>query len=43
MLEYAFKIMLQSSRNVLQIYLLSQNEKLLPITLALLSNHDINL
>jgi len=42
MLEYAFKIMLPSSRNGLRSNLLSQNQKLLPIKLVLLSNRDIN-
>lgn len=42
MLEYAFKIVLPSSRNVLQSNLPLQNQKLLPIALVLAFNRDTN-
>ena len=42
MLEYAFKIVLPSLRNVLQSNLPLQNQKLLPITLVLAFNRDTN-
>jgi hypothetical protein len=42
MLEHTFKIMLPSSRNVLQSNLISQNQKLLLTTLVLASNRDNN-